>query len=118
MECTEAPAVTTYMLRNIPEHVTQPTLLRELDLSGFSGLYDLCYLPVKCMQTARGRGFAFVNFLTSSIACEFRDSWHSTFRFGMTPVDRCLDVSPASKQGRDAHLRSLDTGRIRRLRNS
>merc|ERR1719401_3313379 len=118
MECTEAPVVTTYMLRNIPENVTQPTLLQELDLSGFSGLYDFCYLPVKCMKTGRGSGFAFVNFLTSSIAADFHGIWHNARRFGMVPSDRCLDVSPASRQGKDANLSSIDNVRMRRLRNS
>lgn len=110
--------MTTLMVRNLPEMVSQQEVVEELNRSGFAGLFDFCYAPIKSFQTRRSAGFAFVNFITPVAAQEFKSRWHRSRRFGMQRDSRTLDVSPAIVQGKEANMAGAGTSRIRRIRNT
>jgi len=110
--------ITTLMVRNLPENVSQQDFVDELDRCGYAGRYDYCYAPIRSMKTRKGTGFAFVNFVAPEVAQEFAKTWHRTRRFGIPKDARYLDVSPALVQGRDANMAGAGSSRIRRIRNS
>lgn len=61
-------AITTVVMRNIPNRFSHVTLTTVLDNHGFSGAYDLVYVPVD-FATGVSYGYAFVN-LTSAEGVE------------------------------------------------
>merc|ERR1712007_229440 len=105
---------TTLMIRNIPMVVAQNELIDELNHCGFKDLYNFCYMPC-CFNTGLGRGYAFVNFRSPTIAGSFVGSWHGTRRFDVAATD-ALNISPAAIQGYDA-LRKKWSSRSTRIRN-
>eukprot|EP00931_Biecheleriopsis_adriatica_P076785 TRINITY_DN5045_c0_g2_i1.p1 TRINITY_DN5045_c0_g2~~TRINITY_DN5045_c0_g2_i1.p1 ORF type:complete len:690 (+),score=160.57 TRINITY_DN5045_c0_g2_i1:100-2169(+) len=122
--CKTADApLTTVMIRNLPKTLNQRQLLQELNVSGFCGLYDFCYLPSsfvsKDSKGSESKGYAFVNFTRPEAASRFKDSWHGrdfppTAQSGMRHLE--LAVSPAEVQGLEANLKKW-SGRIARIRN-
>jgi hypothetical protein len=54
-------AITTVMIKNIPNRYTQTSLLAEIDALGFADSYDFCHMPID-MVNACNVGYAFVNF--------------------------------------------------------
>eukprot|EP00931_Biecheleriopsis_adriatica_P099403 TRINITY_DN7390_c0_g1_i1.p1 TRINITY_DN7390_c0_g1~~TRINITY_DN7390_c0_g1_i1.p1 ORF type:complete len:582 (-),score=137.93 TRINITY_DN7390_c0_g1_i1:99-1751(-) len=105
--------VTTMMIKKIPTNVGQMDLLEELNISGFAGSYDFCYLPCNFKSSAN-KGFAFVNFMSPAIAMKFMDSWNGRARF--TPAAQ-LSVSTADLQGLQANLKKWAGPRMSRIRN-
>jgi len=51
---------TTVMWRNLPNSYNRASLLKLLDESGFSGLYDFVYMPID-FKTHASLGYAFIN---------------------------------------------------------
>eukprot|EP00929_Paragymnodinium_shiwhaense_P049799 TRINITY_DN25111_c0_g4_i1.p1 TRINITY_DN25111_c0_g4~~TRINITY_DN25111_c0_g4_i1.p1 ORF type:complete len:582 (-),score=74.03 TRINITY_DN25111_c0_g4_i1:38-1603(-) len=107
---------TTVMLRNLPIFLTQRRLLEELDVTGFKGLYDFCYMPC-CFTTGHGKGFAFVNFALPEHATTFMNSWGAVRKFGIPQAQPALNISYADIQGKDANAAKWDNQRLRRVRN-
>eukprot|EP00929_Paragymnodinium_shiwhaense_P049797 TRINITY_DN25111_c0_g2_i1.p1 TRINITY_DN25111_c0_g2~~TRINITY_DN25111_c0_g2_i1.p1 ORF type:complete len:614 (-),score=105.33 TRINITY_DN25111_c0_g2_i1:62-1765(-) len=107
---------TTVMLRNLPIFLTQRRLLEELDMTGFRGLYDFCYMPC-CFNSGHGKGFAFVNFALPEHATSFMNSWGAQRKFGVTQPLPALNISYADIQGKDANAAKWDNQRLRRVRN-
>eukprot|EP00931_Biecheleriopsis_adriatica_P099409 TRINITY_DN7390_c0_g1_i8.p1 TRINITY_DN7390_c0_g1~~TRINITY_DN7390_c0_g1_i8.p1 ORF type:complete len:576 (-),score=127.16 TRINITY_DN7390_c0_g1_i8:111-1769(-) len=105
--------VTTMMIKKIPTNVGQMDLLEELNISGFAGSYDFCYLPCNFKSSAN-KGFAFVNFMSPAIAMKFVDSWNGRARF--TPAAQ-LSVSTADLQGLQANLKKWAGPRTASIRN-
>lgn len=70
----------TLMIQQIPFECTQANLRELIDSSGFAGTYDFLYLPVNKRsygkKRVRNRGFAFVNFLSPSLAEDFYRMYH------------------------------------------
>ena len=64
------------MINCLPELMTQRDLEVELNLCGFQQLYDFCHLPWN-FQRSRNEGFAFVNFVNTSIAQAFERGWQN-----------------------------------------
>jgi len=104
------------MIRNIPQHVTQPCLIKELNLCGFEGTFDFLYMP-QCFNTNLNTGFAFVNFISPCQAGALVGTWHRRRRFDVSVKQAALNISPADIQGLDANLRKWVTPRLRRIRN-
>jgi len=112
----KASGVTTLMLRNLPQTVTQKRLIEELTSSGFAGLYDFCYMP-SSFHTGVGKGYAFVNFKSVEAIDAFVTPWHGSRRFGIANMEAALNVSAAAVQGRAENAKKWDAPRMRRVRN-
>jgi hypothetical protein len=106
--------VTTVMVRNLPTTLKQHDFVRELDVTGFEGTYDICYLPVN-FSTGQSRGYAFVNFKQAAEASRFRAAWHHVERFGCR--DPLVDVSPARVQGYEANAAKANSPHVCKVRN-
>jgi len=107
-------SVTTLMIRNLPREVTQSDLLQELDTSGFAERYDFAYLPSSFEELA-GKGYAFVNFVSTHVAGTFSAGWHKSGRCGApSPF---LNLSPATVQGLEANIHKWAGQRMDRIRN-
>lgn len=113
--------VTTLMLRNLPPCLSQQALMQELDRSGFAGLYDFLYMP-SSFEAREGKGYAFVNMISSVAAATLVGAWHGSRRFGTLPEGSPggasaapLNISPALVQGLEANLRKW--ARMSRVRD-
>mmetsp|Transcript_126158 Transcript_126158/g.223485 ORF Transcript_126158/g.223485 Transcript_126158/m.223485 type:complete len:283 (+) Transcript_126158:134-982(+) len=67
--------LTTVMVQNIPLSYKQSELMDEIDKNGFAGTHDFFSLPVNA-RNDRNRGFAFINFMSASLADEFYSKYH------------------------------------------
>jgi len=131
----EVDGIVTLMIRNLPLRYTQTELAKHIDSSGYSNLYDFLYMP-SVFASGVGKGYAFVNFISSAVAASFVTAWHNTRLAGtlikadtFVPAARIqgrdanystkavLNVSAARIQGRDANLAKLDGGVTSRIRN-
>jgi len=92
-------ARTTMMIRNIPYKYSVDELAAEIEESGFEGMFDLVYLPM-IAKLLGNRGFAFVDFISPSAACEFQRLF-SKHRFSQhqEQFSKAASVSYAQKQG-------------------
>jgi len=109
-------AATTLMIRNLPIGISQLQLLDELNMSGFAGKYDFCYMP--CTFTSgEGKGFAFINLINPAIAQAFKGAWHNSRRFDMKSADIGINISAALLQGKQANIAKWDCARMRRVKN-
>jgi len=91
------------MMRNIPLEYSRADLLGLIDQQGFSGLYDLVYLPVD-FRTELNQGYAFINFTTAENTEMFR-SHFTGFSEWLVPCERICEVSYSDQaQGIDAYI--------------
>merc|ERR1712190_669531 len=94
---------TTVMMRNIPGEYTSADLLGLMDQQGFSGLYDLVYLPAD-FRTELNHGYAFINFTRAENVERFRDHFMG-FNDWLVPSERICEVSWSDQsQGIDANI--------------
>jgi len=105
---------TTLMVRNLPLDLVQSVLALEVDKSGFAGQYDFLYMP-SSFGTGLGKGYAFINFVSTSLATAFGELWHGSCRFSTSSCK--LKVIVASLQGLEANVKRWDTSKMRRIRN-
>lgn len=92
---------TTLTIRNLNE-CTREMLMDFLDRQGFQGKYDLVYLPLY-FRNKRAFAYAFVNFLTESLAREFQscvDGCSDPTMFG----NKCAEVRWSVCQGLQANI--------------
>merc|ERR1711972_1175777 len=74
-----------------------------IDQQGFSGLYDLVYLPVD-FRTELNHGYAFINFTTAENTEMFRGHF-TGFSGWLVPSERICEVSSGDQsQGIDANI--------------
>lgn len=106
----------TLMIRNLPCSVTHKRLLKELTATGFTGLFDFCYMP-SLFGSGMGKGYAFINWISTDAVCDFVNSWHGSRRFGLQESDAAIDVSAAHVQGRENHLKKWNVRKMRQVRN-
>lgn len=92
---------TTLMIRNIPKSLSQEDFVKELDVSGFAGLYDFIHMP---SSGGENKGYAFVNFVSPGAAGALVGAWHRSRRWGMSATSTWLNISPAVLQGLDANV--------------
>merc|ERR1712066_1035458 len=94
---------TTVMMRNIPLEYSRADLLGLIDQQGFSGLYDLVYLPVD-FRTELNQGYAFINFTTAENTEMFR-SHFTGFSDWLVQSERTCEVSLSDQsQGLGANI--------------
>jgi hypothetical protein len=103
------------MIRNLPKVLLQQDFVMELN-AGFEGTFDFAYLP-RNFASGECKGYAFVNFIDPVDASRFRAAWHQTYRFGLGPRDRVLDVSPAHIQGYEANVAKAQSPHACNIRN-
>lgn len=99
---------TTLIMQNIPNRHTRSMLLALFDEAGFSGTYDMVYLPTD-FATKVAFGYAFVNLKSSREAEKFMDYFQGFNRWGCNSEKVCTVTWSGSQGG----LESL----IRRYRN-
>jgi hypothetical protein len=105
--------VTTVMMKNLPNEVTQHMLLLLLDNSGFLHSFDFMYLPID-PDTKTNKGFAFINFTNADLALTFRMLFEGQ-RLDNFKSDKPMSVAPAALQGFDANYAQYYSGaRVKR----
>merc|ERR1719356_2010318 len=108
-------AVTTMMLRNIPNKYTQNTLMQEINDFGYAGTYNFFYLPMD-VHNRSNVGYAFIN----SEQPEAADRFHRSFadhRFQRFHSRKIGGVCVAHVQGLDANLRHFENRAVTQARN-
>jgi len=113
----EQAPITTMMIRNVPQNLTQDELVEALNKGPFYGLFDLVYMPCN-FETLKSKGYAFVNFLTPDAAAAFQASWHGTT--GTLPAHsglRTLAVVEAAVQGFEKYRALLQKSKMTRIKN-
>jgi len=98
----EEQAITTLMIRNIPNQYTRKMLIKDFSQLGFADLYDFLYLPLD-KDTRLNVGYAFVNFISPDVAAECRLKLEG-FTFRKLRKSRVAFVSPAYLQGLERNL--------------
>jgi hypothetical protein len=96
-------ALTTVMMRNLPNNYTRDMLLELLDHHDFLHGYDLVYLPID-FQTEAGLGYAFVNLVTPEEAERFRRHFHGFSDWRVTSEKVCEVSWSDALQGIEAHV--------------
>lgn len=102
----EDGVVTTVMIRGIPRHWTQQTLLKTVADEGFEEQVDFLYVPSdgKQREAKANVGYGFVNFHDAELALKFRNSFDGRVLHHHTPRNKAVRVHPASIQGYDANV--------------
>jgi hypothetical protein len=102
-DATPTQAFTTLMLRNLPNSYTRDMLIELLDNEGFSGYYDLVYVPVDFMKLA-GLGYAFVNFTANEAAEKATQAFQGFATWKNTSKKVCEVSWSGPLQGLSAHI--------------
>lgn len=115
----EGQAMTTVMIRSIPNRCSQHELIAELEAAGFQGCFDFLYIPLD-VRTMSNVGFAFVNFTqpAQALRCMRELPKH---HFKRQKAGKAVAVLPAHMQGLEANLRhyektAVNTSRLRQRR--
>lgn len=106
--CQAAPscppeAMTTVMLRNIPNDYTRAMLLELLDSLGLVARYDLVYLPID-FHRASSLGYAFVNFNRHEDAVLGKARLHGFTDWRVSSQKVCEVCWGGPLQGQSAHV--------------
>lgn len=116
----DGQAITTLMIRNIPNRCSQRELIGELEKAGFAGCFDFVYVPLD-LGTMSNVGYAFVNFIHSSYAVRCMELLPRIQFSRQRKSGKPVAVSPAHMQGLEANLRhyeksAVNTSRLRQRR--
>jgi len=107
----EGQAITTLMIRNIPNRCSQRELIGELERVGFSGCFDFVYVPLD-LGTMSNVGYAFVNFTLPVHAARCIDLLPKHQFSRQRKSGKPVAVSPAHMQGLEANLRHYETSAV------
>jgi len=116
--------ITTLMISGFPYHLRSQELVDVINQQGFSGAYDLFFLPARAntkRTSQHNMGFAFVNFKTPEYATAFVRAFNNVAFPNSTKL---CSIRPAREQGFKAsiifnmnkynqNLRSSQTGSFR-----
>jgi len=112
----QTDGATTVMVQNLPRLFSQKDLMNSLDLQGFEGTYDYCYLPV-CFTNGHCRGYAFINFQSPLVASRLLAEWQDAKYLLSRKQKKPLVVTYAETQGLAALLAQPAMKRMQRVRN-
>lgn len=93
---------TTLMMKNLPCGLHTDALLELLNREGFSGQYDLVYLPID-FKTGFSLGYCFVNFVSSACAQQFFAKFDGFSAWGM-PTRKVARLFWSEQQGLAANV--------------
>eukprot|EP00397_Hematodinium_sp_SG-2012_P002793 GEMP01002801.1.p1 GENE.GEMP01002801.1~~GEMP01002801.1.p1 ORF type:complete len:815 (+),score=168.30 GEMP01002801.1:36-2480(+) len=98
-------AVTTIMIRNIPNRYKQSEFVEEINKNGFDGTYDFVYLPMD-LSTCSNVGYAFINFIHEQYAVKAMQAF-TGYRFSMyqNASKKVVCISVAHIQGFETNLK-------------
>lgn len=102
----------TVMIKNLNYRVTQQTVLDDLKAKGFDNMFDFFYLPIDS-ETNRNRGYAFVNFLSPTIAKRFKQMYDGD-NHNLTKAGKPLQITPATLQGYAANYAHYSAAVVQR----
>eukprot|EP00913_Durusdinium_trenchii_P017402 g16359.t2 len=90
----EDGVVTTVMIRGIPRHWTQQTLLKTVADEGFEEQVDFLYVPLdgKQREAKANVGYGFVNFHDAELALKFRNSFDGRVLHHHTPRNKAAEM--------------------------
>lgn len=113
-------AITTIMIRNIPNRYSQRELINELKALGLGGTFDFLYVPLD-LGTMFNVGYAFVNFTSSQGAAKCMETLQNHRFRRHRQAGKVAAVSIAHIQGLDANLKhyeksAVNTARLRQRR--
>ena len=91
------PAITTYMIRNIPTRFTSMSFVRLLDDYGFGKTFDFFYLPMD-FRSGKNMGYAFINFKSPNTGTRFVDKFNLK-RLPVSTSRKIVEVYPSRRQG-------------------
>lgn len=105
-------AITTLMIRNIPNRYTQKELISELEDLGFASTFDFLYIPLD-KGTMSNVGYAFVNFISEDWAQKCIQAFQNyRFRRHRKTSGKIAAVSVAHLQGLDANLAHYENAAV------
>jgi hypothetical protein len=109
--------VTTVMIRNLHNKVTQQSAVDDFKANGFEAEqgFDFFYLPIDA-DTKANRGYCFVNFVDTEIARKFKECYEDG-QIGENKASKSgkfLKVVPATLQGFAANYVHYDCARVQR----
>lgn len=93
---------TTLMMKNLPCELHGDTMLELLNREGFSGQFDLVYLPVD-FKTGFSLGYGFVNFVSSASAQQFFAKFDG-FNAWEVPTKKVARLFWSEQQGLEANV--------------
>lgn len=94
---------TSVMMRNLPNNYTRQMLEDLINEHGFTGRFDLLYLPVD-FKTESGLGYAFVNLVSYEAAADFRQHFQGFSEWAMLSEKVCEVTWSDVLQGLHAHV--------------
>eukprot|EP00928_Gymnodinium_smaydae_P021481 TRINITY_DN18383_c0_g1_i1.p1 TRINITY_DN18383_c0_g1~~TRINITY_DN18383_c0_g1_i1.p1 ORF type:complete len:377 (+),score=61.24 TRINITY_DN18383_c0_g1_i1:144-1133(+) len=96
---------TSVLVKNVPYRFTQEMLYEELRMAGFEGTFDYLYLPVNRLRKAKGKGYAFLNFISAPIAYRFKCAFDAhCLQDASGRESKPLIIIPANLQGYDDNV--------------
>eukprot|EP00928_Gymnodinium_smaydae_P021484 TRINITY_DN18383_c0_g5_i1.p1 TRINITY_DN18383_c0_g5~~TRINITY_DN18383_c0_g5_i1.p1 ORF type:complete len:361 (+),score=49.97 TRINITY_DN18383_c0_g5_i1:54-1085(+) len=91
---------TSVCLKNVPYRFTRDMFHEELRIAGFEGTYDYMYLPFHGQAGSKGKGYAFLNFVSDRIAYKFKCKFDAhCFHDASGNGSRPLIIIPSNLQG-------------------
>merc|ERR1719230_1579146 len=99
------------MMRNLPNKISQATLLTEIEAAGFEDTYDFLYLPID-PDTDANKGYAFINFIKPGFAFLFKMQFEGKKFGGDSNSRKVVAVVPATLQGFEANHAHYSQTRI------
>jgi len=94
---------TTVMLRNLPNTLTRDMLLQHLDSVGFTGQFDLVYIPVD-FSTGAGLGYAFINMIAPASVNGLWEAFDGLASWSVDSDKVCTVSWSDPHQGLNAHI--------------
>jgi hypothetical protein len=89
---------TTMIIRNIPSRIEKSSVVKAIDLAGFTGLYEGVVLPKATSRRGKSKGYAFVRFKSPQVATEFQKTFQDYQFPDSQSTKRCMVMLATSEQ--------------------